>query len=1520
MNLTRLKSFLLLTFLGLSQLLFGQQKDWKYYYTKAEITSFYSATVLNGFYDLKLPYLYLDSASIALQFCQNPSEIQEAKVKIAQLKSEMDISTSIAEDNMNYRYPAFSLMSGHRPEFNTVDDAEEALIESVIDKALNTADPLLKGMLKDNPHFLLFNIQPYNETLYTVGLDYFGVHTPFYAIRLHELKSILGEKGYERLKANTLDSADYATIMGFYNIDRMILLTVRDNGSGMPGMFYKGITFQTIQMPKAKPNYVSYFEGFRIDKSGSATNAKLIYILNTLIILILLLALSCIKIQRKPFRTSFFLTKEMIKSLALLVSGSILAVYLSYNASSFLETDINQFHGELQAKAWVWYQILMPSILSIVVTYLLQYKFSKEVVNSSSGFARILYVSFLFPTVLISYFEYYAELFPTSFIKYIVIAPAIMFIPCSILGGNLLNAIFKKEKWQLSALSLWSVSVLLWFVSIWCDLRDLEIQSLILVAIASALSWAGLYIKSKVKSGHTEASTFTQFDFGLLNPASYFEQGLNNIEAKNSINDFIQNDAGLVFHLHGELGMGKSRFIKELMNSSKNEKVFYYGDCNEFIEGSAQLYEPFFNAYCQHSGFVGSLPKGFFVDRSGIGKNLSKAVSMVGSASPIDVGAVLNIEGDGATRSLQEISSELIEQLITRFTEHNLQKQILIIDDCQWMDQGTEELLLAFIKQIKLRSKFTKQFKIILVSETAFDQNSIFAKLLEDTELLSVIKYELKMTDHMAFVAAVINSTNFRIYNDDDQIFTFASILKNHLNQLCEEETKRAGFTPGDFFGYLAAMEQKGYLKIDSGVLRLSGEVPTIEDINLKSGKSKLMSNAIDTLNNEDQLLLESASYCGFKFDAEVLAKIWNDDVIQIIQRLEKLEKAGFVIDLSEEDNLYSFKDKELHKIIRTRFNKNEETDQNMRQLVIEYQKRIIESIINKGEQYIQSLDIEILQSVIERCFKYDKIESIKKHTPLIGLYAAMKYVQVGKINKGAETLLKIYSMIGQISSNQKNVIVKILSSAGEVAELSDFDLSVDKWTGNIETQGKTKSEKIAFIDDLLNRLRPKQDDNTEDFETLLHVLLRDIYKRSKRSINNGDAINPQLNNRLTKIQALIDVVQNADNQLRIAFYLHLINGVESEVLETMYQKAISQSSFKLAGEISRHIALINAHSPQKQLNYIYLSLRLTSGVTDAKALSIGNVEITEPMVRQLIIELIEKSNLNTKKALDLNYSISRVRDYCFNMAKTLGDAYYEHCIFYCDLAYNLSKKLNDDSGFEKAIRYKGAALYHLKRFEDSIKVYYYDYFEWLITKTKQKDRFTYIIEGVSLNCIALSDFSIFETVKKELYEHLMYISNEMQNNVIKDSLFDKSKLLKDIFPNYQKNNETDSTESNDNINNSIKEILNLLICIVHADDNVDASERHDLTESAIALAHYLNLPHQHINTLSDEVFKSVADASETERLSSFEASCHWLKNNESIHFTKAVLQLCWDMINADGFVSKEEQKYIQSALNILST
>ena len=57
----------------------------------------------------------------------------------------MQVSEAIAVDNVNYKYPASSLMSGHRQDFIIKDDAEELLVESLIEKVLSQNDPLNKG-------------------------------------------------------------------------------------------------------------------------------------------------------------------------------------------------------------------------------------------------------------------------------------------------------------------------------------------------------------------------------------------------------------------------------------------------------------------------------------------------------------------------------------------------------------------------------------------------------------------------------------------------------------------------------------------------------------------------------------------------------------------------------------------------------------------------------------------------------------------------------------------------------------------------------------------------------------------------------------------------------------------------------------------------------------------------------------------------------------------------------------------------------------------------------------------------------------------------------------------------------------------------------------------------------------------------------------------------------------------------------------------------------------------------------
>jgi hypothetical protein len=94
------------------------------------------------------------------------------------------------------------------------------------------------------------------------------------------------------------------------------------------------------------------------------------------------------------------------------------------------------------------------------------------------------------------------------------------------------------------------------------------------------------------------------------------------------------------------------------------------------------------------------------------------------------------------------------------------------------------------------------------------------------------------------------------------------------------------------------------------------------------------------------------------------------------------------------------------------------------------------------------------------------------------------------------------------------------------------------------------------------------------------------------------------------------------------------------------------------------------------------------------------------------------------------------------------------------------------------AMSYKGASLYQLKKYEESMEVYK-KYFEWLISTTKDKSRFSYAIEGIGLNCQALNNYETYEWLKRELYEHLLFVSKTMQEMPLQFSLIDKKKALK---------------------------------------------------------------------------------------------------------------------------------------------
>ena len=380
---------------------------------KAKVATFYSATYSNGWDELQLAKSYTDSAeNILNQFASDDSSVVQERAIINGLREEHEVSEAIAVDNVNYKYPASSLMSGHRQDFIIKDDAEELLVESLIEKVLSQNDPLNKGKISENIDYLVFQIAPYNQTLLLVASDYLATQSGHYVIRHHEFAEILGVDGLERFKNDELTIDDWSSIFDYYGIDKILNLKVMDQGSIIPGLFYKGIFINAVEKGSL-PEYIGYFEGFKVDKISSWDKSALLIITNFMLILIGLFLMMGVKFTEKKgrglklgkYNAFFFINWETAKETAIIGVVSILTALGVQYLGNQLAPDINAFYQDSSVRIWVLFQSFVPFVASSLITYLVMFKLPNIIVNNSNGYARILFGSWMAQLAVLSYYE-----------------------------------------------------------------------------------------------------------------------------------------------------------------------------------------------------------------------------------------------------------------------------------------------------------------------------------------------------------------------------------------------------------------------------------------------------------------------------------------------------------------------------------------------------------------------------------------------------------------------------------------------------------------------------------------------------------------------------------------------------------------------------------------------------------------------------------------------------------------------------------------------------------------------------------------------------------------------------------------------------------------------------------------------------------------------------------------------------------------------------------------------------------
>ena len=110
----------------------------------------------------------------------------------------------------------------------------------------------------------------------------------------------------------------------------------------------------------------------------------------------------------------------------------------------------------------------------------------------------------------------------------------------------------------------------------------------------------------------------------------------------------------------------------------------------------------------------------------------------------------------------------------------------------------------------------------------------------------------------------------------------------------------------------------------------------------------------LDGFDNKWTRFLESAAIIGNKFNADLLAKVWGYELLEILDFCELAEQKNLIIDVSEEDNIYKFSNKRIITAIKSYFPGSQEAGE--KQIIIEYNKRYLDLHKNIIEDHLNIL------------------------------------------------------------------------------------------------------------------------------------------------------------------------------------------------------------------------------------------------------------------------------------------------------------------------------------------------------------------------------------------------------------------------------------------------------------------------------------------------------------------------------------------------------------------------------------
>ena len=998
--------------------------------------------------------------NLAKSYCDSILFLDSNNGFAKKFKDKIELTLNANEFNMNHRIQLFELFSGFPDYMAFADDPIEYAYDDAIGNLLQSKEiDYQKGPIGDARFPSIIVRENCDDEMFEIANQIIIQNSSHYIIPPHQLESILGIDNAYNLINGEVDEKYLELILKDLNVETIGVFTLNDLDVIDNSIWYVQSSFYAFKSNSGFTQTI-FTRGFNHDKRSINLGLILLSLLGSLFLISIISFLDQNKKIRRTIADEILVDEKIKKSIELLVNKigrvftyfiiplifSFLMIYAVSNLIPEPESDIR----EATSRIWLLTLTLGMSLFPTLVNLILVNRLDLDGFHTIKGY-RLFFNTSLYTTYFPIFVFYIIKFEKFPVFEHILLV-IVTFATSWLLARSYYQftsiTIHKNLKIQaVIGLIFGIISLLVLNYFILSDLNFINLIYGFIIALVFSLIHSLIDKKINQINSEKEKQSTEQ---SLIRSDIYLNEvfdPVKNIYEKIKVG--MKNDDLDIMILSAPMGIGKTASLlkaKDLFEKNDEWDV-YYGDCDEIQDEGAISFEPFLEAFGKKLNISQFSNRGEQIDR------LKDSAIAAGSVVGVNTDILTDYERDNQ-KSMTETCIEIIDRL-----EEEGKKSVFILEDLHFIDPETYSFLKHFIMLINNNKFLRKSICIVLslrngenevyrgINEETLKKDLAEINKIEDSPVIPEILYEYKDVNLIDFVKNLSNQ---------DNSFKIQSYTMNQINELFNDKLKQNT----DLF-VLTPLYIKKTIEgwIEDETLKFSPDgyllTRTLSDIDLPNSDEvdKYYHSIFETYDEKWQRLLESAAIIGNRFDAEILAKVWGYEFLDILSFLEKAVNDELLEDLSSEDNMYKFTDKRIVSAIKSYF-KIAKKEQGDKQIVIEYNKRYIalqKEIFENPDNFSNEDLLKVsrrLTSLIANKFYKEKLEKLIVNV-LLRLIINNEFYKIrayadflkSKNLNGVSFLIKILSFISNSDETDDEFALKEISKIYNLNQEDDSPL-----------------------------------------------------------------------------------------------------------------------------------------------------------------------------------------------------------------------------------------------------------------------------------------------------------------------------------------------------------------------------------------------------------------------------------------------------------------------------------------------